>query len=250
MAQPRSHAEPMPALGSRASEPTGALGPGASDPTGALGSGASGSSGALGSGASGSSGALGSGASKDGDRSHSGRMTAKQLLAQRKQERFARAAAAAAAAADVAAAAPDKDEPPRPRYGETPQSPPPRAAAAAAALASTGLHPPPDARLLAPDVPLARSSAASVSPQPRRWAPRAGPRGAAGGDAAAACSLATNEDGARDAASRVTSPQRMEAASSLAPAGAQADRSSMLSSARETLARLKAARLKALAARQ
>ena len=242
MAQPRSHAGPMPALGSRASEPTGALGPGASDPTGALGSGASGSSGALGSGASGSSGALGSGASKDGDRSHSGRMTAKQLLAQRKQERLA--------AADVAAAPPDKDEPPRPRYGETPQSPPPRAAAAAAALASTGLHPPPDARLLAPDVPLARSSAASVSPQPRRWAPRAGPRGAAGGDAAAACSLATNEDGARDAASRVTSPQRMEAASSLAPAGAQADRSSMLSSARETLARLKAARLKALAARQ
>ena len=239
MAQPRSHAEPMPALGSRASEPTGALGPGASDPTGALGSGASGSSGALGSGASGSSGALGSGASKDGDRSHSGRMTAKQLLAQRKQERLARAAAA-----------PDKDEPPRPRYGETPQSPPPRAAAAAAGLASTGLHPPPDARLLAPDVPLARSSAASVSPQPRRWAPRAGPRGAAGGGAAAACSLATNEDGARDAASRVTSPQRMEAASSLAPAGAQADRSSMLSSARETLARLKAARLKALAARQ
>ena len=243
MAQPRSHAGPMPALGSRASEPTGALGPGASDPTGALGSGASGSSGALGSGASGSSGALGSGASKDGDRSHSGRMTAKQLLAQRKQERLA-------SAADVAAAAPDKDEPPRPRYGETPQSPPPRAAAAAAALASTGLHPPPDARLLAPDVPLARSSAASVSPQPRRWAPRAGPHDAGGGGAAAACSLATNEDGARDAASRVTSPQRIEAASSLAPAGAQADRSSMLSSARETLARLKAARLKALAARQ
>ena len=232
MAEPRSHAGPMPALGSRASDLAGALGSRTSDPVGAPGSRASDSSGAL-----------GSGASNDWGRSHTGRMTAKELLAQRRQERLARAAAAAADATD-------KDETPLSPHGETPLSPPPRAAAAAAALSSTAPRPPPDARLLAPGEHLERSSAASVSPQPLRSAPRAGPHDAAGGGAAAACRHATNEDGARDAASRVMSPQLMEAASSLAPAGAQADRSSMLSSARETLARLKAARLKALAARQ